>query len=435
MNFRQLPIYNIVVNPDDEETTMSVISLVDYPAVEHNYQCFREDKPLSFSIEDTEKHQIFGPAILADTPIYRRSADMGEYYVNFTKECIENIVIKYSKQQLWNTVSLQHSGQNIGGAVCVEFFIKDATKGLTPKGYEDCPDGSLFVTFKIEDDQLWDEIKNSGELNGYSVEIIADLELTEDVVDDGQEEDEFLDELIALLEELGIDYELFTDEKKKLFKVDWKLVDRAIDQDLEVEVKMPDKTVKGYIYSDYTKDGSKNIVVYDGEDWNIINETNISTIKPTGVKGGVNWGAAVKEPGFDWVQKQIDDAGDVRNIQPQPKNDYERAVLEHKIAMITYIDEVGKETGICVGNRQCGVFELGFTRAGNACMRVYQYFGPTHHTDDPIPAWRNLLYSRIRSFRIVDWLDPIEFAPIGFNETGPDKDGFQTTLRSDLRVG
>ena len=125
----------------------------------------------------------------------------------------------------------------------------------------------------------------------------------------------------------------------------------------------------------------------------------------------------------------------MKNIQPEPKNDYERALIEHRVAMITYVDEVGRETGICVGNRQCGVFELGFTRAGNACMRVYQYFGPTHHDDDPIPAWRNLLYSRIRSFRIVDWMKPLTNAPFGFNETGPDRDGFQTTLRSDLRVG
>ena len=433
MNFRNLPLYKIVVNPDEDETGMSCISLVDYPAIEKDFIFF--DKQLAFAVQDEEKHIVTGPAIIADMPIYRRSAEMGEYYVTFDKETIDNIILKYSKFGMWNNVSLQHNGENIEGVIMVEFFKKDSEKGIVPKEFADVADGSLFVSYKITDETLWEEIKNSGELNGFSIEVNADLELTEDVVDDGMEdEDDFWDELMALLEELDMEV-LFEDEKKKLFKVDWKLVDRAIDQDLEVEVKMPDKTVKGYIYSDYAKDGSKNIVVYDGEDWNIINETNISTIKPTGVKGGVNWGAAVKEPGFDWVQKQIDDAGDVRNIQPQPKNDYERAVLEHRIAMITYIDEVGKETGICVGNRQCGVFELGFTRAGNACMRVYQYFGPTHHTDDPIPAWRNLLYSRIRSFRIVDWLDPIEFAPIGFNETGPDRDGYECTLRSDLKVG
>lgn len=434
MNFRNLPLYKIVVNPDEDETGMSCISLVDYPAIEKDFICF--EKKMAFAVQDEEKHIVTGPAIIADMPIYRRSAEMGEYYVTFDKETIDNIILKYSKFGMWNNVSLQHNGENIEGVIMVEFFKKDSEKGIVPKEFADVADGSLFVSYKITDEALWEEIKNSGELNGFSIEVNADLELTEDVIDDGMEDedDDFWNELMALFEELGIEA-VFEDEKKKLFKVDWKLVDRAIDQDLEVEVKMPDKTVKGYIYSDYAKDGSKNIVVYDGEDWNIINETNISTIKPTGVKGGVNWGAAVKEPGFDWVQKQIDDAGDVRNIQPQPKNDYERAVLEHKIAMITYIDEVGKETGICVGNRQCGVFELGFTRAGNACMRVYQYFGPTHHTDDPIPAWRNLLYSRIRSFRIVDWLDPIEFAPIGFNETGPDRDGYECTLRSDLKVG
>ena len=433
-NFKKLPIYNIVVNPDDEDTYMSVISLVDMPAIERNFECFNEKKPLCFQIQNEEKKEIFGPAVLADTPIYRYSPLMGEYYVNFTKETIKNIVLKYSRDQLWNSVSLQHSGENISGAVCTEFFIKDNEKGLNPTGYEDCPDGSLFVTFKITDDELWNVIKNSGELAGYSIELMSDLEPTNEMIDNGmpEDEDDFWDELLALFDELGLE-PLFADEKKK-FRTDWKLIDEAIDKDLELEIRAGEKTIKGYVYSTYKKDGSRNLAVYDGE-WHIVNETNITSIQATGKEGGVVWGEAIKKPDFKWIEENIDKAADVKNIQPEPKNDYERALIEHRVAMITYVDEVGRETGICVGNRQCGVFELGFTRAGNACMRVYQYFGSTHHDDDPIPAWRNLLYSRIRSFRIVDWMEPLTNAPFGFNETGPDRDGFQTTLRSDLRVG
>lgn len=224
--------------------------------------------------------------------------------------------------------------------------------------------------------------------------------------------------------------------KKKKFASDLSVIEEAIENEKELSIKYGDRTIKGTPYSIFEDSGSRNVVLYDGKEWRILNQKNITNITETGRANLVDWGTAIKEPGFDWVQKSIDRAGNVDNITPQaPKNDFERAVLEHRIAMITYIDEVGRETGICVGNRQCGVFELGFTKKGNACMRVYQYAGPTHHTDDPIPSWRNLLYSRIRSFRIVDWLEPLTNAPLGFNETGPDRDGYQCTLRSDLKVG
>ena len=432
MNFRQLPIYNIVVNPDDEETTMSVISLVDYPAVEHNYQCFREDKPLSFSIEDTEKHQIFGPAILADTPIYRRSADMGEYYVNFTKECIEDIVIKYSKQQLWNTVSLQHSGQNIGGAVCVEFFIKDTTKGLTPKGYEDCPDGSLFVTFKIEDDQLWDEIKNSGELNGYSVEIMADLELTEDVVDDGQEEDEFLDELIALLEELGIDYELFTDEKKKFADNSIKnTLQDAIENGTGVELEVQGKTVKGFPYTLYDKEGSTNLALWNGKEWETVNLGQIKSVQTTTAKATSDtWTKAMTAPSYKWIEKTLDESENV-NPANNPKDDIEDSILNGKWVIINYDDE---QENPSTGARQCVVMERGWTVRGNRAIRVWEQAGASRHPED-IAGWRTMLIHRITALRMADYLDPITVAPAGFRPigAGEDRDGFVTDLRSPLR--
>ena len=434
IKYKNLPLYRIVVNPEEDETGMTCISFVDYPAIETDFMCFKEEKKMAFSVVDGDQHIVTGPAIIRDMPIYRYSPLMGEYYTVFDQNAIDNIILKYSKYGMWNNVSLQHDGNNIEGVTMVEFYKKDSAKGIVPKNFEDVTDGSLFVSYKIEDDALWNEIKNGTDLNGFSIEINADLEPTNEMIDDGmpEDEDDFWDELMALFDELGLE-PLFADEKKK-FRTDWELIDEAIDKDLELEIRTGDKTIKGYVYSTYKKDGSRNLAVYDGE-WHIVNETNITSVQATGKEGGVVWGEAIKKPDFKWIEENIDKAADVKNIQPEPKNDYERALIEHRVAMITYVDEVGRETGICVGNRQCGVFELGFTRAGNACMRVYQYFGPTHHDDDPIPAWRNLLYSRIRSFRIVDWMKPLTNAPFGFNETGPDRDGFQTTLRSDLRVG
>jgi hypothetical protein len=36
-------------------------------------------------------------------------------------------------------------------------------------GFEDCPDGSWFGSFYVENDEVWNKIK-SGEVKGFSVE-------------------------------------------------------------------------------------------------------------------------------------------------------------------------------------------------------------------------------------------------------------------------
>jgi len=437
MNFKNLPLYRIVVDPDEEETGMTCISLVDDPAIEVNFLAFNKHEKLAFTVQDEAKRIVTGPAIINGMPIYRRSPEMGEYMVVFDEQTIDNIILKYSKFNMWNNVSLQHNGENLDNVIMVEYFKKDSDKGIVPKGFEDVADGSLFVSYKVLDDELWQQIVNGDDLNGFSIEVNADLEPTGETVDDGYEADpEEMDVWDLLREILGDDVELLWSSEKKKFASDLSVIEKAIDGEKELSIKYGDRTVKGTPYSIFDNRGSRNVVLYDGKEWRILNEKNIVNVTETGNKGLVNWGEAIKQPGFDWVTERIDKAVEVDNINPNiPKNDYERAIVEHRPAMVTYIDEVGRETGICVGNRQVQTMEIGFTRKGNACLRVYQHFGPTHHTDDPIPAWRNLRLDRIRSFKIVDWLEPYTTAPLGFNELGPDKDGFVCTLRSDLKVG
>lgn len=57
----------------------------------------------------------------------------------------------------------------------VECFIKDSEKGISPTGFEDVPEGSLFCTFKVEDEKLWNEIVNTDHFNGFSLEGVFNL--------------------------------------------------------------------------------------------------------------------------------------------------------------------------------------------------------------------------------------------------------------------
>lgn len=154
----------------DDNTGMDAISLVEHPAVERDFFCFSEDKPMKLEFRDEAEHKISGVVCLADTPIYRNDNGF-EYYVVFTKEVIKKMVEKYSKDGLFNSVNLDHNPEKFVSAVyMVESYIKDTSKGISPVGFEDVPEGSWFITFKVDDEDLWHEITTTSHFNGFSLE-------------------------------------------------------------------------------------------------------------------------------------------------------------------------------------------------------------------------------------------------------------------------
>ena len=66
------------INLEDAEG-MLAISLVADPAVQKNFLCFSEDKPIKLQLANEAEHKVTGVVCLADTPIYRRDDVKGEY--------------------------------------------------------------------------------------------------------------------------------------------------------------------------------------------------------------------------------------------------------------------------------------------------------------------------------------------------------------------
>lgn len=160
---------------DDTMTGLTAVSLVDCPAVERDFLLFDKQKMLFKADED--KQIISGIALLADTPIYRRNQN-GEFYVVFEKDTIRQLVEKYSKLGMFNSVNLQHKSDTFTDKVyLIESLIIDKSRGICPTEFSDCPDGSWYVSYYVEDKALWDEIKTGDWFNGFSVEITANLEM------------------------------------------------------------------------------------------------------------------------------------------------------------------------------------------------------------------------------------------------------------------
>jgi hypothetical protein len=166
----ELPIYELMINEDmQDDAEVSFIALVDKPAIQRNWNAFKEN--VKFQIVSEDKQIISGPVMLADSPIYRNDATNGEYYVVFSKETIFKIAQKFFKKGYQANVNLMHdSNQQVSGITMFESFISDTDRGILPmRGFEDAPDGSWFGSFKVENEEVWKMIKE-GNFKGFSVE-------------------------------------------------------------------------------------------------------------------------------------------------------------------------------------------------------------------------------------------------------------------------
>jgi hypothetical protein len=163
----KLPVVYLTID-DNEEAGVEAIALVDNPAIERNWMAFsKQSKSYQFEITNEEKRVISGPLMISDLPIFRKTEEGEEYYVVFNADTIRKIVYKYMKEGRTNSVNEMHETALDGVFMFESFIIDDRKK--TPKGYDELPEGSWFGSFRVENDDVWQQVKD-GDFRGFSVE-------------------------------------------------------------------------------------------------------------------------------------------------------------------------------------------------------------------------------------------------------------------------
>lgn len=171
---KKLPIYKLVIKDDDEKSGVNFVALVDEPAIQTDFYYF--NKQMKFAA-DAERRIITGPLMLADLPIYRRNESMGEFYVMFDKMQIEKICMKFMRNGFGDNVNQMHdSNKQVDGVYMFESFITDSQRGiLAPAQFGKVPDGSWFGSYKVDNEDVWNNFIKTGEFKGFSVEGMFDL--------------------------------------------------------------------------------------------------------------------------------------------------------------------------------------------------------------------------------------------------------------------
>ena len=186
--YKGKPIYKAALTEDQNETGMYFISLVDDPAVECDFLAFEKVQNLTFKVENEEKRIVTGLVMPADRPILRQDFN-GLYYILYDKDTIIAMAERFLAMGLANNVDTMHNFEVEDGVFLREMYIKDSERGISPKGFEDVEEGSLFATYHILNDEVWAKVKE-GEFKGFSLAgIFAEEEFNE--VEDDMTDEEF----------------------------------------------------------------------------------------------------------------------------------------------------------------------------------------------------------------------------------------------------
>jgi preprotein translocase subunit SecE len=170
MKKKTTKITELVIDEENEALAIDAISLVTSPAIEVDFVFFGKEKNnLTFAKVDEEKRELIAPALIPNKQIYRYDANTdSDYYVYFSKDTVKKAAYSYLKHNNHHKATYQHE-QRVAGVLTVESWIKEGDQDKSKLYGFDLSDGTWFVKMKIENDDLWQKIKE-GELKGLSIE-------------------------------------------------------------------------------------------------------------------------------------------------------------------------------------------------------------------------------------------------------------------------
>ena len=155
------------------------VSLVEEAAVESNFIALSKQTPMDFKIQNEEKRMLYGVALRADFPIYRRYGDE-EFYLTFDKNAIERLVNKFMSNYGQRNFTIDHMEPAEGIVITESWIVKDVKNDKAAAlGLENFSEGSWIIGTKINNDEIWQSIKE-GRWSGFSIESWIDMEEIED---------------------------------------------------------------------------------------------------------------------------------------------------------------------------------------------------------------------------------------------------------------
>ncbi len=174
----QYPVFEFVIDEENEES-LSLVSLVDDPAIELKGICFSKIQDLEEQLfSNKEKQIIAGPAILPNKRIKRKDDNGNVYMGYFSKETIVKMVDifnKNMKDRPKGVINNEHTNEMVDAYITGSWIVESSTHDKSKMYGFDLPIGTWFIEVKVDDEKFWNEqVKGEGKY-GFSIESLLGL--------------------------------------------------------------------------------------------------------------------------------------------------------------------------------------------------------------------------------------------------------------------
>lgn len=233
------------------------VSLVEEEAVESGFIALSKQKqPMDFKIHNEEKRMLYGVALRANFPIYRRYGE-DEFYLTFDANAIERLVNKFMSNYGQKSFTIDHMEPAEGIVITESWLVKDTENDKSNAlGLENVSEGSWIIGCKINNDEIWQSIRE-GRWHGFSIESWIDMEEIEEFKKINKENKE----------NMAVKKSKFDEMMDKIKSIISDAVTEADGEDMEVQEEIVDEAadaVEEVVNKDET--GTTDEVVEAAED-------------------------------------------------------------------------------------------------------------------------------------------------------------------------
>jgi hypothetical protein len=168
MEIEKNQIFELVIE-DEETDEVFAISLVETPAIESNFVFFDKEE-IQFAQINDDKRLLMGPILVPDKKILRMDGVNTPYFVFFKPETIKRLSEMYLQKKYTDKATLEHDKKIEGVSLVESWVVESREKDKSSLYGLNVPVGSWMGTFKIDNEDIWQNYVKTGEVKGFSIE-------------------------------------------------------------------------------------------------------------------------------------------------------------------------------------------------------------------------------------------------------------------------
>lgn len=215
MSEKKKVIVELFLDENNQDDSLDLISFVSEPAIEKDFVFYNKEKEtIKFKATNEDKRLVTGPVLVPNQEILRLDAQGNPWFAVMSEETIlqaRELFAKYGQQQATN---YQHETKLRDVTVVESWIVTDPNNDKSNAlGFTDIPEGTWFVTYKVDNDELWSAVK-TGKALGFSIEGMFSrrvLEMSSEV-----KEDILYDEIQKVLNDSELSDDVKFDKLKKI---------------------------------------------------------------------------------------------------------------------------------------------------------------------------------------------------------------------------